>query len=321
MYYHVMRQLHDISVIIASHRPTMVCDLLDLLCLQKQTAPVDAEIIIVTDYIDRPLQALHSECTWIHLPDKSISRKRNLGIERAAGSICAFIDDDCLPSDNWLSEGYSWLQNHPDVTAVEGRTTIEKLPNISDARTREYRRLEKPGFRTNNLFFRTADLRELGGFDERFTVQREDIDLAFTAFTHGKTYGFHPDLHITHRFRVHEPWDLLKNCWNRRFDPLLYRKHPELYRKYIGSPFTPSSIVTGILHLVFAVTLLRRRLMIPALAADLALSAGLGLRRSGFPPHDPLRFVIETTQCFAALFVTAAALLYGTIRTCRQFRG
>jgi len=314
MYYLTMQKSSDVSVIIASHRKTMVKAVLDGLYHQKKSAPVSIEIIIVTDYPNGALQEEFSDCLWVHLPDKSISRKRNCAIHLASGALCAFIDDDCIPASDWIMQGYTYLHNHPEISAVEGKTTIEKQADIGFSQTREYRRLEKPGFRTNNLFFRTAHLRTIGGFDERFTVQREDIDLAFCAFARGYRYAFYEAIRVTHRYRHGEKWDLLKNCWNRRFDPLLHKKHPKLYRKHIGSPLTPTLMASLMLLSIVMVTRRRRRTVPVGLLLNVCFYAATGVRRAGISPFSASRLFFETVQGIAAPLVTLAALIYGSVR-------
>lgn len=314
MYYHTMQNTPDVSVIIASHRPAMVAALLYALRNQKKHAPIAIEIIVVTDYPNGPLQEEFCECLWVHYPNRSISKKRNCAIRNASGAICAFIDDDCIPNANWILQGYTYLHNHPEISAVEGKTTIEQRPGITTAQTREYRRLEKPGFRTNNLFFRAAHLHATGGFDERFTVQREDIDLAFSAFSHGYRYAFYEAIGVTHLFRPGERWDLLKNCWNRRFDPLLHKKHPALYRKHIGSPLTPT-LLTGLFFLLLLFVRCSCRRTVPfGVMLNLCYGAAMGMRRAGIAQFSAPRLFFETVQCIAAPVVTLAALIYGSLR-------
>lgn len=290
----------------------MAGDLVKKLCTARRKCPFSTELIIVTDYSATHLQSLYPECLWLYIPDRSISRKRNCGIYVARGSLCAFIDDDCIPDDHWLEEGGAYLHNHPEAAAVEGYTTIEKRPDVPEQLLREYRRLERPGFRTNNLFFRTAILKTLDGFDERFTVQREDMDLAFSALSRGYAIHYHKAQRVTHRYRTGEPWDLLKNCWNRRFDPLLYKKHTSLYRKHIGSPI-PRSQKIALLFAAVAVlgVLLTRKHHRTAAAAAVLFTATPGIRRA---EHTPSGSINALLQSLAAPWITLFALIYGSVR-------
>ncbi|MBN1307883.1 MAG: glycosyltransferase [Chitinispirillaceae bacterium] len=310
MYYLSMKNALRVSVVIASHRPDMVGLLLDSLQVQKN-ARSGFEVIIVTDYPNGTLQQNYPDCLWLLFADNSISKKRNAGVSIARGAYVAFIDDDCIAASDWIEQGVAYLDSHPETTAVEGATSIAPDPAYSAAATREYRRLEKPGFRTNNLFFRTARFRAVGGFDERFTVQREDVDLAFTCFEQGYRIDYCRDLRVTHRFRSGEKWDLLKNSWNRRFDPLLYKKHPGRYIKTIGSPLPPSQAVLLLLHILLLLAIGRRRAAAVIAAINAVLASLLGLRRTGLRPFSSKKWMLETLQLLVAPFVVIAALAYG----------
>jgi glycosyltransferase involved in cell wall biosynthesis len=301
-----------LSVVIASHRPGYLRDL--LLSLARQSMDRSAgEIIAVCDYEVEPLIKEFPGIDFFFINDCSISKKRNVGVARAAGPIVAFIDDDCLPATDWLERGYGYLSAHPEAAAVEGLTNIESHKNAPPA-LREYRRLQNPGFRTNNLFCRKANILQAGGFDERFTVQREDLDLCFAMLDKGQAIHHCADITVTHRIRSDEPWDLLKNCVNRRFDPLLYKKHPKRYREMVRSPFPPSLLLLLALHLITATSaLFLPPVLIICLAADVCAVSAITLRRCGL--RVPLTiFMTEWISCLLAPFVLAGALIHGSIR-------
>ncbi|NLG15716.1 MAG: glycosyltransferase [Fibrobacter sp.] len=300
-----------VSIIIASHRPALISGLLDGILRQQFDGVY--EILVVTDYSPEELKKKYPRAQWHYLENRSISAKRNLGVSKSIGEITAFIDDDCVPMTDWLQNGTLYLDEHKETAAVEGLTTIEETGLLTGTH-REYRRLEKPGYRTNNIFYRKKVFLDAGGFDERFTVQREDVDLAFSVIKTGGKIDYNPGIRVEHRFRHWEKWDLLKNCWNRRFDPLLFRKHPELYRKHIRSPFPPA--IAGLLCSYFLCLSLFpvRSLSRWAASLVLALILGLGIKRTGFKKVNPERFLFDTISVALAPLVLTAALVYGGIR-------
>jgi glycosyltransferase involved in cell wall biosynthesis len=301
------------SVIIASHRLNMVERLLDSILVQEHES-CSFEVIIVTDYANGPFQQKYPHFEWLYLADGSISIKRNAGARIARGEYLAFIDDDCIAMPDWIARGSEYLDTHPETAAVEGFTSIASTPAESSAATREYKRLERPGYRTNNLFMRMAAFNNAGGFDERFSVQREDIDLCFTLLEQGGKIDFCRDIRVTHRFRAGEQWDLLKNCWNRRFDPLLFKKHPKLYRKYAGFPLPPSQIPILLLHGLLVISLGRKRLPFIIASTNAVLITALGIRRTGTRPFSLSKLKFEMLQLAIAPLVVIAALVYGTVR-------
>lgn len=227
----------ELSVIIASHRRDYIAGCLRAL-LTSISKVERSEIIVVCDYPPGTLAHQYTSVKWHTVYDKSIPVKRNLGISLAGAPIVAFVDDDCRPEPLWAHNALTCFRENADIAGVEGATTIQQTDNRSYA-VPEYRRLEKQGYRTNNIFYRTRILRMCGMFDERFAFQREDMDLAFTILRFGLEIHYSHAVRVKHLVRSGEPWDLLKNCWNRRYDPLLFKKHPVEYRRYIQSPIPP----------------------------------------------------------------------------------
>jgi glycosyltransferase involved in cell wall biosynthesis len=301
-----------VSVVIASHRPALLPGLLSALARQT-AAPADFEIIAVCDYPAENLQAEHPGVFFHYVNNRSISAKRNAGVRSARAAAVAFIDDDCVPSTDWIEAGTGYLSAHPDAAAVEGFTTIENTP-FSLPAVREYRRLEHPGFRTNNIFYRKQPLVDAGGFDERFTVQREDIDLAFSVLARGCLIMQSADIRVMHRLRKNEPWDLLKNCVNRRFDPLLLKKHPRRYREFIGSPFPRSLLmVLGFHALAAALLFAGMPFFIGGLLAGAAAITVLTLRRCG-RGCSAASLLTEWISCWLAPPLLLGTLVYGSLR-------
>jgi glycosyltransferase involved in cell wall biosynthesis len=301
----------SVSIVIASHRPEMIGRCIDSLT-PSVCGDVPVEIVVVADYPVETFVPHYGRVRWLYLNNRSISAKRNFGVEQATGGVIGFIDDDCRAMENWIPAALAFLRENPAVDAVEGYTMIEKSGGDSGA-IREYRRLEKPGYRTNNIFYKRKIFSECGGFDERFTVQREDLDLAFTVIEGRHLIGHSGDIRVEHAFRHRDHWDLLKNCINRRFDPLLYRKHRTLYRKHIGSPFPPALLTLGVIH---AAALLSIPFPVSPFIGiiDIGAVTFLSVRRTGVSRSAVRRFPEEWISMAAAPFVLAGALLYGSMR-------
>lgn len=305
----------QVSVVIASHRPSFLGDLLS--ALEAQSCGRETfEVVAVCDYQSAGIRSKYPRVNFHSVNDTSISKKRNAGVRLAAAGIVAFIDDDCVPAPDWVRQGLSFLDGHPEFAAVEGLTTIENT-DYSPPSTREYRRLERPGLRTNNIFYRKKTFQEAGGFDERFSVQREDLDLAFSVLERGFLIGTCADIRVMHRVRRNEPWDLLKNCWNRRFDPLLHKKHRRRYREFVGSPFPPSFLVLLGFHAVAVCLTLAAFPFFPAAALCDALAVSAAARRRCGRSFAASVFLREWVSCFLAPLLLLAALLYGSCR-CRS---
>jgi glycosyltransferase involved in cell wall biosynthesis len=304
-----------VSVVVASHRSAYVKDLADAFAgqLTSGTFGGGIEVIIVADYPVEKYQRLYPAVRWVFHGDRGIGIKRNVGSGISQGDILAFIDDDCIPAPGWIGQGLLYLDNNKESAGCEGRTVLE-LGAIA-APVAEFKRLEKAGFRTNNIFYRKSVFESAGGFDERFTFQREDADLAFSVLSLGHTIGYCPEAMVTHRMRSNENWDLLKNCVNRRFDPLLYKKHPFLYRKHIGSPIPPGIGCVMAFHVGLLLVLAVSIALWPVAAAlDCLAALVLSVRRNRSGKNGFFWIVRDFISFLAAPFVIEGALLYGSVK-------
>ncbi|HAJ79360.1 MAG TPA: hypothetical protein DCO75_06275 [Fibrobacteres bacterium] len=301
-----------VSIVIASHRKDSIEK-----CLEGFSGDiagfVDFEIIAVADYSFDDLKRKYPEINWKYHNDKNIPAKRNIGISCAKAPITGFIDDDCVPLPDWIIAAAGYLEQNSSLAGVAGHTVVEVKNGVSYP-LKEFLRLEKPGFRTNNIFYRKDIILKAGGFDERFTFQREDIDLAFTIMDMGVKIGYCPDVKVMHLHRDKEYWDLLKNCRNRRFDPLLYNKHPAAYRKWIGTPLTPAIIMMTLLHAATLAGIHFGMSAAPALLIDTGCALILGIRKNNSPLKNILRILRDGFSYFIAPLVMFAALIYGSIK-------
>jgi glycosyltransferase involved in cell wall biosynthesis len=88
-----------------------------------------------------------------------------------------------------------------------------------------------------NLLIRTAVLRELGGFDERFYDARrrlhfrEDAELHFRLAARGHRVADDPELVVEHPPLPGHRWGPVRLARRYYFDPLLAREHPERFRQ------------------------------------------------------------------------------------------
>ncbi|MCX7725741.1 MAG: glycosyltransferase [Chitinispirillaceae bacterium] len=302
----------EVSIVVSSHRKDSIEDLINSLI--EQNGEDDFEVIIVTDYPCDDMKIKYKEVRWLFISDKSISKKRNEGVKISEGKFLAFIDDDCIATKEWVEKGKKFLIKNPDVAAVVGSTRIEET-KIYGPQLKDYKRLENKAFRTNNLFIRKEVFRKIGGFDERFTNQREDMDLFFNLVTKGYKIDFYDEIKVTHKFRHWEKWDLLKNCWNRRFDTMLFLKYPLEYIKYIKTPFSPTQLI---LLLAYAIPLFfgLEKNKIIALLLIIFITT---LWRMQFKFISFGKYIREFLQVAIAPIVVMLALGYGLFLYVRSF--
>lgn len=165
---------------------------------------------------------------------------RNLGWRAARGEFVAFTDDDCIPAPGWLAASVSALEGE-NGHRREGAwgPIVVPIPGEPTDYERNAARLEGAEFATANCVYRQDVLASTGGFDERFTMAwREDSDLHFTLLERGCRLAHAPEAVVLHPVRP-APWGVsLAQQRKNRFNALLYKKHPALYRERV-QPLPP----------------------------------------------------------------------------------
>jgi GT2 family glycosyltransferase len=159
---------------------------------------------------------------------------RNKGWQAAHGELIAFTDDDCIPAPDWLAVGAAAFED-PTVHGLSGRIIVP-IPSIPTDYEQTVAGLAHGPFATANCMYRRSALAAVGGFDERFTVAwREDTDLEFALRRHG--YRLVRDLTavVVHPVRPAKWGISVRLQRNNIFNALLYKKYPDLYRRFIQS--------------------------------------------------------------------------------------
>lgn len=162
---------------------------------------------------------------------------RNSGIEASRGDVVAFTDSDAVPRSDWLERGMARLrQEGVDCAGVEGRVEVERdrAPTI---RTHQIENRYGGHFLTCNMLYRREALAAVGGFRTRF---REDSDLAFSLIEQGWRIVFEPTQIVDHPPREGDVCEVFRLARKRRNDALLWRRHPDLARRHLGSLYPPS---------------------------------------------------------------------------------
>ncbi len=245
-------QYPRVTVIVPTHRRTAtLAVLLEHLALQGY--PHDRlDVIVVGDGTEEERDIIERAKSVEGMPPvrllqpgedpfggRSASLKRNTGARAAQGEVLAFTDDDCLPSSGWVSAAVPHFRDE-EVGGVEGRT----MPKPVEKQTIHYRQTLHlglaGGFPTCNMFYRRSVFEEVGGFDPALPFYKEDSDLGFSVLERGYLIPHEPEALVEHPTRAEAPWNVLNMAAKVIYDPLLYKKHPRLYRRSIGGPLSLS---------------------------------------------------------------------------------
>jgi glycosyltransferase involved in cell wall biosynthesis len=152
-------------------------------------------------------------------PVQNLSMSRNTGIQMAAGDVIAFIDDDAVPHPEWLTK----LSSHysmAEVGAVGGftidntgvayqvkKTVCDRFGNayfpndFFDERPLSSKGSPMfPSLLGTNSSFRTAALRDVGGFDHVFAYMLDETDVCLRLVDRGYKIVYEPDALVFHQF-------------------------------------------------------------------------------------------------------------------------
>jgi GT2 family glycosyltransferase len=209
-----------------------------LIALSQLNYP-DYEVTVIDDGSTDATASIAREhpTRLIQTENKGLSNARNLGMEAATGDIVAYIDDDAYPDPDWLKFlAASFLTtDHAGIGGPNLAPTGDGL--IADAVA------HAPGGPVHvllsddvaehipgcNMAYRVDRLRQVGGFDPRFKVAGDDVDICWRLQECGWTLGYSPAAVVWHHRRRS-----LRAYWKQqkayaKAESLLAEKWPQKY--------------------------------------------------------------------------------------------
>ncbi|MDD5255212.1 MAG: glycosyltransferase family 2 protein [Candidatus Omnitrophica bacterium] len=220
-----------ISIIICTYNRCAILKkaLASLRDLQPVTGQ-DHEIIVVDNNSqDDTRQATEAlipqfggKLRYVFEPRLGVSAARNKGIKESVGDIVAFIDDDCVVTEDWLMQLYDTLQRRnadmvggkilplfpDDAPAWARQEGIKDKFSLLDRGDEEFRVLSlKDELYGGNLAVRKSGLLEIGGFDVHFgsvgasMLFGDEKEVVCRFLMLGKTVYYQPKAVVYHQVR------------------------------------------------------------------------------------------------------------------------
>lgn len=237
-----MKSAPFFSVIIpAYNRPESLLECLR--SLERQTFPREGfETIIADDSEDGRLgrelegRLARSPLTLriIVTGHRGPGAARNAAASGSTGEVLAFTEDDMLLDERWLERASSRFHSGT-VDCLEGRTLIHD----TGQEVRFFEENPPLSFIPCNLFIRKQVFDSAGGYDTDFFEPvsdlyfREDADMGFRLLQAGHRCVRSEDVVAYHPELFRDVGSYFRHARRYFFDPLLYRKHPALYREMI----------------------------------------------------------------------------------------
>ncbi|MFA6073854.1 MAG: glycosyltransferase [Candidatus Woesearchaeota archaeon] len=268
----------------------------DLKKFKKLNYP-NYEIIVVSDTViaDKKLNINDPKIRIIITGKERTgpAEKRDIAIAKAAGAICAFIDDDAYPDKDWLKNAVVHF-NHPQIVAVGGPGITPKEDGYREQLTgivygsffcgghAQHRFVKKPAmfvrdYPAYNLLVKKDILLEIGGYDSHF-YGGEDTFLCLKIIKKGYRILYDPEVVVYHHRRaLFVPYlKQIANIGTHR--GYFAKKFPETSRSL--SYMSPSILTAGLISgLIFSVYFQNIRFVYFALLIGFFLIALLSVIR------------------------------------------
>jgi glycosyltransferase involved in cell wall biosynthesis len=199
----------------------------------------DVEVIVVDDGSTDGTGDIAREYGFrvIATENQGLGAARNTGWQAARGEIVAYIDDDARPDPQWLhylahtfmTTGHAAVggPNAPPPESGGVEACVAAAPGgpihvlMSDTEAEH-----TPGC---NFAVRREVLARLGGFDPRFRVAGDDVDICWRILEGGWMIGYSPAALVWHRRRDTVRGYLRQQRGYGRAEALLERKWPGKY--------------------------------------------------------------------------------------------
>lgn len=144
--------------------------------------------------------------------DRGISRARNKGIKAASSDKIVFLDDDAIPTPEYLEQATKSLDEHAIVAGRVTHTGSDILSDFADGYDQGDKAKITDQLVGCNMAFRREVFETVGYFDEEIKWGHDETELADRARKEYEIY-YNPQMHVEHPYAtsVRDYW---RKMWN-----------------------------------------------------------------------------------------------------------
>ena len=231
------------------------------------------QVLVVSDEDRGPLPPGATQLLTGATHDTSPAEKRDLALAHATGAVCAFLDDDAYPRDDWLERALARFAADPTVAGVGGpgltppgsgwreRASGAFYESRLGSGALRFRFVQSGTVRdvddlpAYNFLVRTDALRAVGGWGSRF-YGGEDTKVCLQLVRSGHRLVYDPDVVVFHYRRPILAQHLRQVANVGRHRGYFARTLPETSRRAVY--FAPTAALGAALVLLPVVTRSRR---------------------------------------------------------------
>lgn len=231
------------SIVIPTYSAVdLLIECLHSLCQQSGNyGPV--EIIVVNDggnrEIEKDIESLDCNIplTYIYQENKGPAAARNTGIRAAMGDIILFLDDDSLPTQNWLEATTDAWDKYPGFDGIGGYVKKDDEDSICCRANTDFfnwylqfssRKKDTIFLATCNAGYKKDALMKIGNFDESFKMASgEDRDLNIKLIKSGMSLRLEESILVYHDKDLTFRSFLKKNYNYGKSAKTIYNRYPQ----------------------------------------------------------------------------------------------
>ena len=217
-----MYSASDVTLCIPAHQQSPVLDRVIESVLTLTPKP--ARIFVIDDGAWPPIR--HDQVNILQHPaNMGLAKARNSALEACGTKLIAYIDSDVVLSTDWLNQLLDSM-NKTRASGAGGKVVESCTQGIGNAwRCRHMKQdwgedpVVNPRFLYGaNSIYCADDLKEAGGFDDRYRTHDEDRDIGQRLREAGKQLVYNPKAMCFHK--KENNWrDILHDYWRWHYTP------------------------------------------------------------------------------------------------------